>query len=155
MVTQKKIKNKKAKKAQKAIFFGTFDGIHEGHLRALREARCYAERLFVVIPQDFVVRRLKGHPPERNAHARARALRRTSIPHAVYLGDKEIGSYEIIRRIDPDLICFGYDQKDLRSDILKKMKERVLPLVSLKVLRPHLPKEFHTSILRKGDSKRK
>lgn len=135
--------------SRRALFFGTFDGLHEGHLAALRAARSYTRELIVVVARDRAVTILKGRAPKRNQHARAASVRCTRIPEKVILGDAKQGTYGVIFRTRPDLICIGYDQSALHRDILEKIKARNIPSARIRVLKSHRPRTFHSSILKR------
>lgn len=140
---------RKSERFRRALFFGTFDGIHEGHLAALREARTYAHELVVGVPRDVIVKTLKGRFPRQGELVRRAALRKTGIPTRVVLGDEKIGTYAIVKKLKPDLICLGYDQKELKKDLQWKMQEGIVSKIPLKTLKAHYPRTLHSSLLRK------
>lgn len=137
-----------ARGAKKAMVFGVFDLLHPGHLYLLYHARLKGQELVAVIARDASVKRLKGKTPEWNERRRLRAVRMTGLTTKAVLGDGKEGSYAVIRKHKPDLICLGYDQHRLKKDLLAKMKSNNLPRVTLRVLKPYKPKIFHTSIRR-------
>ena len=59
------------------------------------------------------------------------------------------GDYAVLRKIKPDIVCVGYDQTSLRSDILQKIKAGVIPKIPIIRIRAYRPKILHTSILKK------
>lgn len=128
----------------KAMVFGVFDRLHAGHLYLLYHARLKGKELIVVIARDSVVRKMKGVAPEWNQNKRARAVQTTGLATRVVLGDAREGSYAVIKRHKPDVICLGYDQTRLKKDLSNRF-----PKIPLYTLRPYKADIFHTSIRRK------
>ena len=44
---------------KKVMVFGTFDGLHEGHLDFFRQAREYGDYLIVAVARDVNVKKIK------------------------------------------------------------------------------------------------
>ena len=92
------------------LVFGSFDILHPGHLAFLRAAKKYGRRLIVIVNRDATYRKEKGRAPvfsERERLAIIASLRDVS---AAYLGDRP-GKWTVIRRLQPDVIGVGYDQR--------------------------------------------
>lgn len=122
------------KKTRRVMVFGVFDGLHAGHRAFLRQAKKRGVELIVVVARDEVVRLLKNKTPRHPQAARVSALRRNGLADRVALGDKEQGTYRVISRWEPDIICLGYDQGALADDMRKK-----IPDIRLVRLRAHKP----------------
>jgi len=89
----------------KVMVFGTYDIFHKGHEYFLNKASEYG-KLVIVLARDETVKEIKGKPLNSEEN-RKRYLEASG--YEVYLGglgDK----MEIVRKINPDLICLGYDQ---------------------------------------------
>ena len=115
------------------LVFGTFDSLHSGHLYFLRQARGWARRLVVSVARDEFVLSAKGKTPENDERSRLQRLSESGLADEVYLSDPVPGSYAILRKVRPDLICLGYDQ-DALEDSLRSWLERrrwLIPLVRL------------------------
>jgi FAD synthetase len=108
---------------------GTFDGLHRGHLFLLEHARrrglALAKRMgrdgvhvSVVVARDDSVRRIKHRAPHHSERER-RALIAALKP----VDDAFVGApndfIASVRRVDPDLIVLGYDQKGSWEDALR------------------------------------
>lgn len=124
------------------MVFGVFDGLHAGHRAFLRQAKKRGGELIAVVARDSAARLLKKKTPRRPQAARAAALRRNCLADRVALGDKEQGTYRVVSRWKPDIICLGYDQQALAEDLRKRM-----PDIWLVRLRAHKPAKFKTSLL--------
>ena len=100
--------------SQKTVLvFGTFDGLHPGHIFFLESARKLGDRLVVVVARDEVVVRLKHKTPEYNESVRADKVACLSCADDVILGDSDDESWDVVRRIQPDIIATGHDQEEL------------------------------------------
>lgn len=133
----------------KVMVFGVFDRLHAGHLYLLYHARLKRNELVAVIARDAVVKKMKGVLPEWNERLRVRGVKTTGLATKVVLGDAKEGSYAVIKRHKPDIICLGYDQSRLKKDLARKMNGNRLRKIPLYTLRPYKADVFHTSIRRK------
>jgi FAD synthetase len=100
---------------------GTFDGLHRGHLYLLEYARRRGlalasqlgrtgVRLSVVIARDESVRRIKHRPPHHNQRERAKLVAALRSVDEAFVGVRN-DFIRSVRRVNPDLIVLGYDQK--------------------------------------------
>jgi len=137
------------KKKKKVVVFGIFDGVHEGHRSLFAQAREHGQELIAVVGRDAASLALKLKKPRKNEQERrAMALKEKLVDYAV-LGDKKQSVYSVAKELNPDVICLGYDQEDLRRDLESWMQKtgNHIPLVTLK---PYKPKLYHTSLMPKG-----
>lgn len=134
------------------MVFGVFDRLHPGHLSFLKQAKKYGGKLIVVVARDNAVRELKNKDPGQNEKKRMAALRKTAGVSKVVLGDKKRGSYGVIRKYKPDIICLGYDQKWLGEDLRVKITVDRLPKIGLIKLIAYRSKKFHSALLTKISS---
>lgn len=130
---------------KKVLVFGTFDGLHPGHLNFLNQARKKGDFLIVVVARDKTVKKLKGHWPKFNEKERVGILKSLKFVDKAVLGDEK-NPYKIIKKIKPQVICLGYDQKffvdNLKEELKKlKLKTKVFRLKAFK------PKKYHCSKL--------
>lgn len=103
----------------KAVVFGVFDGLHQGHRYFLRRARGRANRLIVILARDEAVIALKNRRPLHSEKERRQKLLASGLVDEVRLGDKEQGVYHVLRKLKPNIIAVGYDQQDLRQDLVR------------------------------------
>ena len=108
---------------------GTFDGLHRGHLfllefarrRGLALARRLGRdgvRLSVVVARDESVRRIKHRSPHHSERERRTLIAALKPVDEAFVGAPNdfIAS---VRRVEPDLIVLGYDQKGSWEDVLR------------------------------------
>ena len=138
----------KTPKFKKVVVFGTFDLLHEGHLDFLRQAGKFGVELMVAVPSDRVVEMLKNKKPAWDEKRRLAAVASLVGVTKAVLGDDEPGTYSIIKKHRPGMICLGYDQDDLKKDLEEKMRQDILPKIPLITLKSHFPEKFKSSILR-------
>jgi D-glycero-beta-D-manno-heptose 1-phosphate adenylyltransferase len=99
-------------KDKKIVFTnGCFDFIHLGHIDYLMKAADAGDVLIIGLNSDESVRRLKGAGrPVNNNQARSLTLASFSFVDAVILFDEDT-PYELIHRIQPDVLVKGKDYK--------------------------------------------
>ena len=138
-------------KKDKVMVFGVFDLLHEGHRAFLRAAAEHGEEVIAVVARDEMVRTLKQKIPAQNEAERLQAL--GAIPEVSHaeLGDSELGSYAVLKRHQPDVICLGYDQEVLADDLAIRMAAGEIPVARLVRLAAHEPEYWHTTLLTKKD----
>lgn len=135
-------------KAKKAVVFGVFDRLHPGHLYFLYHARLKAAELTALVARDSAVRQLKRHSPHDKERVRRNRVRDTGLVSKAVLGDKKEGEYAVLKKIRPDLVILGYDQKGLEKDLRRAMRAGDLPKIQLLKIRAYKPRKFHTSKLK-------
>lgn len=130
---------------KKVLIFGTFDGLHPGHLNFFEQAKKYGDYLIVVVARDKTVKKMKNRFPLRNEMERLGTLQKCKLINEARLGYED-NPYGIIEEIAPDVICFGYDQKTFTENLPKELEKMSL---STKIYRmkPYKPKEYHSIIL--------
>jgi len=126
---------------KKVLIFGTFDGLHPGHLHFIKQAKRYGDYLIAVVARDKNVKKLKGHLPKQPERIRLKNLQNLATVNKTILGYQNYAKRKnIINKIKPDIICLGYDQPQLKIENYK------LKIIKLK---PHYPKRYKSSLLPK------
>ena len=99
-------------KSKKVVFTnGCFDILHVGHIRYLQEAATLGDILVVGVNSDDSVRRLKGlSRPVNNEQDRMEMLSALGFIDYVTLFDEDT-PYELIKKIQPDVLVKGGDYK--------------------------------------------
>ncbi|MDI9623793.1 MAG: adenylyltransferase/cytidyltransferase family protein [Methanothermobacter sp.] len=104
---------------------GTFDIIHPGHIFFLEEAKKLGgknAKLIVVLARDSTVR-AKKRIPIVSEKQRLEVVKMLKPVDEAYLGS-ETDMFEIVHKIDPDIIAIGPDQdfniKELENELRKR-----------------------------------
>lgn len=137
----------KSEQKKKVLVFGVFDRLHPGHVNFLRQASAFGN-VTAVVARDSTVRELKNKIPVQDEQTRMEALEKVSFVNGVCLGDTNLGTYEAIHAIAPDVICLGYDQDALFSDLRERIKKKEIPEIPLVCLEAHFPQKYSSSRLR-------
>lgn len=136
----------------KVLVFGTFDGLHEGHLNLFRQAREFGDYVIVVVGRDSSVLKTKKKQPKYNENERLKVLEKCELVDEAMLGsenhDPSKNQYVLIKEINPDIICLGYDQANFLEKLEKELKEMDLK-AKVEVLKPYKPETHHSSLLNK------
>ena len=107
---------------KKVLVFGAFDGLHPGHIDFFRQAREHGDRLVVSVGTDENVARIKGRAPLFSQEERKAVIEQLKCVDEVLIGEKE-NYYQGIVKIDPDVICLGYDQWATEDDVKTGLKK--------------------------------
>ncbi len=129
------------------LIFGVFDGIHEGHRYFISEAKKHGDRLVAVVARDILTKEFKGKTPVNSEVSRINSLLEVPEIDLVLLGDPNRSSYNVLKEVNPDVVCFGYDQEELHQDIESTIKKGILPQMKLVLIKPLNPERCHSSIL--------
>ncbi len=131
---------------KKVMAFGTFDILHPGHLAYLKEAKELGDLLTVIVSRDRNAEKLKSRKPHNNQENRLRKITSLAIVDEAILGSEK-DFFKDIRKIKPDFIALGYDQKaDWLEDKLKKENLKI----EIKRMNPFEEKKYKSSLMRKN-----
>lgn len=137
---------------KKVLVFGTFDGLHEGHVDFFRQAKEFGDFLIVVVGRDSTVQRTKKRPPKFNEMERLVAVKNSKFVNEAQLGneaglDGKLDPFKVIEEVRPDIICLGYDQTHFTEKLLQELPKRGLGHVKVERLKPYKPEIYHSSLL--------
>jgi FAD synthetase len=127
---------KGAKKRKIVLASGVFDLLHLGHVRFLEEAKKAGGRnaeLVVIIARDSTVVKRKGAKPIMPEDQRCALVASLRVVDCAMLGYEDFDVKEVIDKIKPDVIAFGYDQNGMRDAIRKYMREKELKLKIVRI----------------------
>ena len=132
---------------KKVLVFGTFDGLHPGHIDLFGQAKKLGDRLAVVVARDVTANKIKGHFPKRSELLRLKAVKQCKLIDEAVLGN--VGDpYAIIADIKPDIIALGYDQISFTENLDQELKKAGIAAGIVR-LRPYKPEKYHSSLLQK------
>jgi FAD synthetase len=117
---------------------GVFDLLHLGHLRFLEESKKSGgsgSKLVVVVARDKTVRRRKGKGPVVPEDQRRELVAALRVVDRAILGREEIDLLGILKEINPNLVCVGYDQDEIRIAVTRVIKKEALPVRVVRIRR--------------------
>ncbi|MBI4138116.1 MAG: adenylyltransferase/cytidyltransferase family protein [Candidatus Wildermuthbacteria bacterium] len=134
-------------KKKKAVVFGVFDGVHDGHRFLFSQAQRHGEELIVIVSRDSSAERLKRRKPKYSEKERMNFVAAENGVGRVFLGDETLSTYGVLEKICPDVVCFGYDQETLEQDFLLWMLKNGEHYDCVR-LESFMPDAYHTSLLK-------
>lgn len=137
------------KKQTRIMVFGTFDGVHEGHLNFFKQAKKLAEKSFLIVSvaRDKNVLRIKMHNPFLNDKKRMVLVKKCKLVDKVLLSGTKNHLPHIIKE-RPDIIALGYDQKEYVKNLKKDLKNKGV-LVKIVRLQPYKEHIYKNNLLKK------
>lgn len=128
-------------KKTRIMVFGTFDGLHQGHINFFKQAKKLAKNpyLIVSIARDTNVRKIKKSFPRFTEKKRVILVKKLKIADQVVLSGITNHIPHIIKE-RPDIIALGYDQKNYIKNLAKDLKARGLSvrIVRMKPFKAHI-----------------
>jgi FAD synthetase len=136
------------KDIKKIMVFGTFDGLHRGHLDFFKQARKLVAEPFLIVSvaRDKNVVRIKGKYPEKNEHTRVTLVKKCNLVDKVVLSGVK-NHLPHIKRENPDIIALGYDQKAYVKNLKKDLKNKGI-LVKIVRLKPYKKEIYKNHLLK-------
>lgn len=125
---------------KRTMVFGTFDGLHKGHLSYFKQARQYGDYLIAIVALDKNVLKFKGHLPKFSQTERLLALKKCPLVNEARLGGQH--RFDIIAKFQPNVVCLGYDQK---TDV--KLLQKMFAKTKVIRLKAYKPKKYKSSLL--------
>tara|TARA_B100001248_G_scaffold262174_1_gene256536 strand:- start:381 stop:806 length:426 start_codon:yes stop_codon:yes gene_type:complete len=102
---------------------GVFDLLHAGHLHYLEQAKALGDHLTVVVAHDDTVR-IRKHEPVTNHDLRRRMVEGLKpVDEAIIGNSPDVSIYDILPKVDPDIIALGYDQEHAEDAIKHKLQD--------------------------------
>lgn len=131
------------------LVFGTFDGIHKGHLDFFKQARKQTKNplLIVSVATDKNVKKIKGHFPLKKQAKRIADLKKLKGVDKVVLGENK-NYLRGIKKLKPAIIALGYDQKAYTSNLKTQLKRLGLSVKVVRLL-AFKPEKFKSSLINK------
>jgi FAD synthetase len=130
---------------KKVMIFGTFNILHPGHLNMFRQAKKYGNKLYVVLAKDETIKDLKEYEPLNEIKRREKLLKLPMIDEVLF-GDID-DKLKAVKKIEPDIICLGYDQIHFIEELEAYLSENNIniPIIRLK---PYYPDKYKSSFFR-------
>ncbi len=138
---------------KRVLAFGKFDGIHPGHLYYLEQAKKFGKELIVVIARDKRIEKIKRKKPVLKEKERKKLVEALKPVDKTVLGKEKDSVFEILRKLKPEVIVLGYDQKPGKKKTEEKIKKMKLK-IKVKKVKAFNSKRFKSSKLKKEIIKR-
>jgi len=132
------------------MVFGTFDILHPGHQWFLHNASRFGDKLIAVVSRDSFVRNWKGKSALKDEETRIHELELSGMVDEAVLSDPEIRTYEIVKELQPDIICLGHDQKALLNDLKKWLLKTENNHIKIEILPPWQRKRYSSTRMNKS-----
>lgn len=136
------------KKKIRIMAFGTFDGVHKGHLDFFRQAKEMAQDSYLIISiaRDRNVLRIKGKLPVFTERQRMALVRESPHVDKVVLSGMRDHIPHILRE-RPGIIALGYDQKEYVRNLKQELLVRRLA-PKIKRLKPFKKEIYKNRLLK-------
>lgn len=135
-----------SKNVKTVLVFGTFDALHPGHEYFLEQSAAQGDRLVVVVARDSFVQNYKRKDPLHNELSRLHFIQSHPLVSEACLADEITGSFSILNKIRPSVICLGHDQ-DALGDSLKTWMKRTDNHYRIKVFKPYRRDKYSSTLL--------
>lgn len=135
---------------QKVLVFGSFDLIHPGHIYFFKKARALGDYLIVCLARDNIYKLQKNRKPLFAERERKKILESLKYIDEVIFGDtdlRKIADYNIIKKIKPDVIALGYDQK-IDNKKIAEINKKLNKGIKIVKIRANKPKIYSSNILK-------
>ncbi|MEK9182584.1 MAG: adenylyltransferase/cytidyltransferase family protein [Patescibacteria group bacterium] len=138
----------KKNRQTRIMVFGTFDGLHRGHLNFLKQAKKLTPKSFLVVSvsRDQNVIKIKKAPASLNEKKRKILVQKCKLVDRVVLSGIKDHIPHIIKE-KPDIIALGYDQKAYVRNLKKDLKNKGL-FVKIVRLKPFRKKIYKSHLLK-------
>jgi FAD synthetase len=123
---------------------GAFDLLHIGHVRFLEASKRKGgprAKLIVVIARDKTVFSRKGRMPIVPEDQRRELVGSLRVVDKAILGHAHLDLSGILREVEPDIICVGYDQEQIKASV-----EKLLRMEHLHIRVVQIPKFGHIGL---------
>jgi len=132
---------------------GVYDIIHPGHIYTLKKSKKMGDVLIISIATDERVKKIKNKKPLNNEKRRAELV--SSIRYVDYalVGSKK-SIFNTVKKIKPDIITIGYDQKHNITKFKKLAGKNNMKIKIVKLDSP-IPKVKSSVIIKRDIQKEK
>src|SRR3989344_6209746 len=128
------------------MVFGTFDGLHKGHLNFFKQARALTRFPFLIVSmaRDKNVIKIKKKHSFLNEKKRMILVKKCKLVDKAVLSGVKNHIPHIVKEY-PDIIALGYDQKAYVKNLKKDLKNITVKIIRLK---PYKEKIYKNRLLK-------
>lgn len=133
---------------QKIMVFGTFDGVHKGHIDFFKQARGLSSKPFLIvsIARDKNVIKIKKDKTDFSEKERMNLVKECKLVDKVVLSGSGDHIPHILKE-KPSIIALGYDQKAYVKNLKKDLENKGI-LVKIKRLKPYKEHIYKNHLLK-------
>lgn len=133
----------------KVMVFGTFDGLHKGHIDFFKQSRKTTMNPFLVVSvaRDKNVKKIKGKIPEFKEKERLAFVKEYKLVDKVILAGLNDHLPHILKE-KPEIIALGYDQEAYIKNLKKDLENKGLK-VKIMRLKPYKENIYKNHLLKK------
>lgn len=131
------------------MVFGTFDGLHQGHLNFFSQARKLVKNPFLIVSvaQDKNVLKIKSKYPQFNNLKRKKLVGACELVNKVVLSGVKEHLPHILKEA-PEIIALGYDQEAYVKNLKRDLRKAGLSVRVVR-LKPYKEKIYKNHLLKK------
>lgn len=107
---------------------GKFEILHPGHIKMLKKAKEFCDILIVVIANDKLMEKIRNRKPLFNQQERKDIINSLKFVDFTFIGKEDRDFYYFLNLTKPDIIFYGYDQKEIISLEKLNFKAKVIRL---------------------------
>lgn len=130
------------------LIFGSFDGLHPGHINLIDNSTKHATRVIVALAQDKSIQKHKGKMPLFPLAKRVLALKQQFPNITIEEGDQTQGEWSAIKKYNPKYIAVGYDQHKLRKALVHIQEQYNFSIIDMN---PYHPEKYKSSIINRNN----
>ncbi len=130
------------------LIFGTFDVIHPGHKFYSQQSGLYGDELIAIIARDEFVKKTKRRSTIHCESDRMDHIIESGLVDKAYLSDPVTGSYKVVSKLKPDVICFGHDQTKLLESFKAWVSKEKLN-IEIVIIEPFKRDQYSSTIRNK------
>lgn len=131
------------------LVFGTFDFLHIGHISFLHHAKKNGDLLVVAVARDSVVKEIKKTAPIHNEKERKAIISELACVDQTMFGDRKLGQYTVLKKVHPNVVAVGYDQREFEDDLRRYIKAHRLNIIVVRIP-AYKPKTKKSSMIKKA-----
>jgi cytidyltransferase-like protein len=145
---KKPVNRNVARHYQKSVLiFGAFDRVHFGHVNFIEQAEKYG-RVTCVVARDTTAAAVKNRST-KNTQTQRLTMLRALFPEVTFVLGHKTDRLAVVKRVQPEIICLGYDQVAF-VDILKKFLKETKSVAKIVRLKPFSVHTHKSSFLKKN-----
>ena len=149
-MSKKDVDNEKTicQRQTRIMVFGTFDGLHPGHINFFKQAKNFIKNSFLIvsIARNKNIIKIKGKKSTLSEKGRFNLVKQNKFVDKVVLGGKVRYLSHILKE-KPNIIALGYDQKAYVPELKKDLKNKGI-LVRIIRLKPYKEKIYKNHLLK-------